>query len=911
MRAWEKLRMRLKMLFQRKREGERLEAELQFHLEQQTAENIASGMSPKEARSAAIRLIGNPTVLREQVHDTWSWTWLEHLVQDVHYAHRQLWRAPGFVLVTVLTLMLGIGANTAIFTLINGLMLKSLPVTDPERLAIVGMQFPQQSGDKVASPLSLKMLQSLQHRGQSFSGIFGWCDYGEDLLEGDSQHSYPGALVSGNAFEVLGVRPALGRLLTRADDQPGGGPDGWVAVISHSFWKEHYHGDPSVIGRRVMLSGYSATIVGVTSAGFKGIIVTSQPDFYMPLEYEPVMRQRQKDSMLYKPSYLWLTTIGRLKPGITLAQANAEMSTLTHQVIEDTFPPALRSIPGADHVRFVALPGRSGWSYLRLQYKQPLLLMQMLVGAVLLICCANLAGLNLARASSRQHEFALRVALGAARSRLLRQMLVESFLLVIPGALLALGFAWAACPVLVRLITVSESQFPTALSARPDIAVLSLTIGFAVLCAVLSGIAPAWLASRAAPEPALRRAARGSLRREKARLRQCIVCLQVALSLTLVVVAGLLSTTLIKLRTNNIGLRTRDIFFVMIDFRVLPERGAALAGRFRQMETRLQEMPGVEMASLVDLPPLSAPAFTEFSVAKGKSTSENEVKVPIGFNEVGADYFATMSIPILGGRSFNNSDADTNTCVVSESAAAKLFPHTSAIGGTLHQYQISMDTGKHTVNPCNVIGVVADAKSLSLRMPAPPMVYRPVLAGMENPGLINFAIYARSLAEAKAAYLKALHETAPGMPEFDLTPFTVKIDNTISTERLLASLSGFFAGLALLLSGVGIYGLIAWSVTQRTMEFGVRIALGSTRIGILSLVLKQIVRLLLIGVVVGGVGAFFSARSIRSFLFEVLPGSPGIFASAACVLCVIVLIAALIPARRAVTIDPVEALRTE
>ena len=911
MRAWEKLRMRFKMLFQRRQEEERLEAELQFHLELQIAENIASGMSPKDARNAALRLLGNPTVLREQVHDTWSWTWLEHLAQDIRYAQRQLWRSPGYVLVTVLTLMLGIGANTAIFSLINGLMIKSLPVADPERLAIIGVQFPEPNTSAVAAPLSLTMIQSLERRSQSFSGIFGWIDYGHDLQEGDSLHSYPGTLVSGNAFEVLGVRPALGRLLTRADDRPGGGPDGWATVISHRFWMEHYHADPSVIGRHIMLSGYSVTIVGVTSAGFEGIIVTSRPDFYVPLEYEPVMRQRQKDSMLHNPSSMLLTTIGRLKPGTTLAQADAELSTLTHQMIEDTFPPEARSIPESDHVRFVALPGRSGWSYLRVQYKQPLFLMQMLVGAVLLICCANLAGLNLARASSRQHEFALRVALGAARSRLLRQMLVESFLLVIPGALLGLGFAWAACRVLLRLITARYNRFPTELSTRPDFVVLSVTIGFAVLCAVLSGIAPAWIASRAAPEPALRRAARGSLRMEKGRLRQGIVCVQVALSLTLVVVAGLLSTTLVKLRTKNIGLRTRNIFFVMVDFRVLPERGVALANRYRQMEARLQAMPGVEMASLVNLPPLFATAYYEFSAASGKNPSGDEVKMPIGFNEVGADYFATLSIPILSGRSFDNGEADPNTCVVNESAAAKLFPHVSAIGGTLHQRQFSMDTGKSTISTCDVIGVVADTKSQNLRMPAPPMVYRPVVAGMENPGLINFAIYARSLAEAKAAYLKALHETAPGMPEFDLIPFTVQIDNTISTERLLASLSGFFAGLALLLSGVGIYGLIAWSVTQRTMEFGVRIALGSTRTGILSLVLKQIVKLLLIGVVVGGVGAFFSARSIRSFLFEVLPGSPGVFASAAFVLCAIALIAALIPARRAVTIDPVEALRTE
>jgi predicted permease len=913
MRAWENLRMRFEMLFHRRREAERLEAELQFHLEQQIAENLTAGMSAKEARRAAVCLMGNPTVLREQVRETWLWTWLEQLVQDFRYALRQLWRSPGFVLVTVLTLTLGIGANTAIFTLMNALLLQTLPVADPERLARIGLQVGVPNADTYGAPLNFPIIRSLERHSHSFSGIFGWSDYGLDLKEGDSLRSYPGALVSGNTFEVLGVRPAAGRLLSRADDQPGGGPDGWAAMISHQFWVQHYDANPSVIGRHVTLSGYSATIVGVTPANFEGVIVTSRPDFYMPLEYEPVMRQRQKDSMLYLPGNLWLTTMGRLGPGVTLSQASAEMSALTQQVMKDTWPPQTQNITVVQHARFVALSGRSGWSDLRIRYTQPLLLIQMLVSAVLLVCCANLAGLGLARASARQREFTLRATLGAPRLRMLRQMLVESFLLVIPGALLGLGFAWGASRVLVHLMTTGWDRFPTALSTRPDMMVLSVTAGCAVFCAVLSGAAPAWIASRAAPEAAPGRAPKGLTRMEKSRLRQGFVCVQVALSLALVVVAGLLSATLVKLYTDDTGFRTKNIAFVMVDFRVRPERGVTLTHLYWQMAARLQEISGVEMASVATSVPISnySQPYSEFSVVDGKMTSASPVKQPVAFNEVGANFFSTLGVPMLAGRDFANNDSDANTCIVSESAASKLFPHASALGGTLRQYRFSMDTGKTTTNECAVIGLVADAKSESLRVPAPPTVYRPIAADMPNPGLMNFAICARSLTEGKNAYLKVLHEIAPGTEEFDLIPFTVQIENSISIERLLASLSGFFAGLALLLSGIGIYGLISWSVTQRTMEFGVRIALGSTPVGIVLLVLRQIVSLVLVGALAGGVAAYASARAIRSFLFGVAPANPVIFASAGCVLCLIALIAALLPARRAVSIDPVEALRTE
>jgi predicted permease len=910
MRVVEKLRLRLMTLFHRRREAERLDAELRFHLENQIAENVAMGMDPEDARLAAMRQFGNPTVFRQQVREMWSWTWLEHLLQDVRYALRRLWHSPGFVLVTVLTLALGIGANTAIFTLMNALLLRSLPVADPGRLARIGMTSDVPNADHYGGPLNLLIIQSIERKAHSFSGIFGWCDYGVDLKESDAQRSYPGAIVSGNAFDVLGVHPAIGRMLKLVDDQPGGGPDGWTTVISYQFWIEHYNADPSVVGRHVTLSGYSVTIVGVAPASFAGILATSRPDFYIPLHYEPVMRQRQRDSMLYKPGYVWLTTMGRLNPGVTLGAASAEIAALTHTIVEETFPADMRSAMGLSHLRLTVFPGRAGWSWMRLRYTQPLLLIQMLVATVLLVCCANLAGLGLARASARQQEFALRVALGAERMRMLRQMLLESFLLAVPGALLGLGFAWIACRVLLRLLASGSDKLPTAISIRPDMTVLAVTAACAILCAVLSGIAPAWTASRTAPEPALRRAAKGSVHGENSGLRQCFVCIQIGLSLTLAVVAGLLSATFINLRLGSTGFRTANVSVVMADLRLLPERGPALTHIYWRMAERLKEMPGVLDVSLATVPPLVGYMYTPFSVVDSQ-THSGETKQPLGFNEVGAHFFATFGVPIQAGRDFANVDTDANTCIVSQSAAAKLFPHTPVIGATLRQYQLSGDSGKASTNECQVIGIVGDAKFQDLRTPPSPTVYRPIAPDMPNPGLMNFVIYARSFGEAKDAYRRTLHEIVPGSSELEMTPIKVQIDNSVSIERLLASLSGFFAGLALLLSGIGIYSLIAWSVTRRRIEFGVRIALGATNPRIVLLVLRQIASLIVIGIVAGGIAGFFSARAIRSFLFGVAPGSPAIFLSAAVGLCVIALLAALPPVRRAVTIDPAESLRAD
>jgi predicted permease len=910
-RVFEKMRVWLLMLFHRKCTVDRLDKELQFHLEQQIAENIASGMNPQEAEHAAMRLFGNPAVLRDQITEKWSWTWLENLRQDAGYALRQFRRSPSFVLISVLTLTLGIGANTAIFTLMNSLWLQSLPVKDPNSLVLIGVQadHPSPVAQFPMPVLNLPLIESLERHTRSFSGISGWCDYGADLLENDITHTYPGTIVSGNIFDVLGVRPAAGRLLTAADDQPGGGPDGWAVVISHRFWVEHYAADASVIGRHVQLNGYSVTIVGVAPESFAGIMVSSRPDFYMPLNYEPVMRQRQRDSMLRNPLSFNLTPMARLKPGITVAQASAELSAVTRQVLEEVLPAvAVRQIHGLPPIHLTALPGRSGWSFLRIRYRQPLFLMQGLVGIVLLICCANLAGLGLARAVSRSREFALRIALGAPRPRLMRQVLIESLLLTLPGGLLGLGFAWMGCRILLRLLSAGAERFPIALSIRPDATVLTVTAGCAVFCALLCGIAPAWMLSHTDPEPMLRQSANRSLRAESRWVGSSFVCAQIALSLMLVVVAGLLSTTLVKLRLGHVGFRTQNISTAMMDIRARSERGAALTHLCWQMAEHLKEMPGVQNAALVTVPPLFGTVTREFSTV---SSSAQELKQPLQFNEVGQDFFSTMEIPLLAGRDFVNSDADADTCIVSQSAVKKMFPKAPALGSTLRQFQFSLDRGGASESTCRVIGVVADVKLQDLRMPPQPVVYRPIASDMDNPGLMNFVIEARSLTDAQSAYRKTLRDIAPGSPDSEVTLITQKMDDSTSLERMLASLSGFFAGLALLLSGVGLYGLFSRSITQRTTEFGIRIAMGATRFRIVLLVLRQVIILMTIGIVAGGVAAILSTRLIRGFLYGVTSNNPFVLAGAALLLCVIALSASLLPVRKVVHLDPVEALRAE
>jgi len=896
----------LKRIFGRRDLYGELAAEMREHIDEKTEQLMRGGMSREDAEHAARRAFGNSTVIEQRSREVWQWPRLESVWADVRYALRQLRKSPGFAVTAVLTLALGIGANTGIFTLMHALLLKSLPIPEPDRLVRIALDIDSPNGVVSDQPLNVFLLQSIQRHAKSLSGAFGWSSYDFVLKEDTGLRIYSGAVVSGNAFQVLGILPAAGRLLTPEDDQRGGGPDGWAAVISHRFWQQHYHADASIIGRHITLSGHSVTIVGVAPEGFEGVLVAMHPDFYLPLEYEPVMRGA--GSLLRQPGNLWLSIWARLRPGISREAAAAEMTSIYRVAMDETLPPAVRHIAVVERSSFGVRPGGTGWSDLRAQYSRPLLLLQILVGVVLLVCCVNLAGLCLARASTREHEFAIRGALGAVRSRLMQQLLVESLLLAICGGALAVVFAWATDRYLLQFLANREAA--ESLSVRPDLPALLVTAGCAVLCALLFGMAPGWLASHVSIEPALRRSSHSIAGKDNL-VQRVFVPVQVALTLALVVVAAMLSATVSHLRTIHPGFQVENVLLIPSDLDKLPQKGLDLVHLYRRMILRMEQLPGVDSASVAESTPLRGQGqtaiFTSGTSAKPAIDFANRYWV----NDVGTGYFATLGTKMLAGRDFSGEDADANTCILNRSAAKALFPGSSATGQSLRRSDRSMNSGKATTRDCQVIGVVEDAKYTSLREPAPPTVYLPFGMNTDRLSSMYFVVHASTLAEARAAWLKALHELAPGSPETEPIAFSDQFNDSIARERLLSVLSGFFAALALVLSGIGMYGLMASYVTRRTTEIGVRMALGATRGGIFALVMRQVAVLLLLGSAAGGCLAVFAARSIRTFLFDVNAGNPATFAGAVLILAAAGFAAAMLPARRAVAIEPMQALRAE
>ena len=893
---------RLRSFFRNEPLDKVLDEELASHVEFATEENVARGMTRDEARRQALIRFGGVQQARERQRAARGLPWLDVLMQDIRFATRQFGRKPGFALVAVLTLALGIGANTAIFTLTHALLLSGLPVADPGRLVRVAIDVQgSERGGNI--PLSVPFIELLQKRTETFSGVFGWSVYDFVLKDGTFTHGRRGAVVSGNSLDVLGLRPAAGRLLTSRDDQPGGGPDGWAAVISYRLWMDQYHGDPAVVGRHVVVTDHGVTIVGVAPEGFEGVIVAEHPDLYLPVEFSAALNNNEKQ--LHEGGMMWLTTFARLKPGVDRAQAQAEMTTLFPSMLDALLPPGIRHLPEVEHSKLDVDAARTGWSPLRMQYTRPLLLLQALVGVVLLICCANLSGLFLARASARQPEFAIRGALGAGRNRLMRQLLVESMMLALPGALLGVGLAWMAGPMLLQGLKTPQAQ--VSLSTRPDFSVLAITATCACLCALLFGMAPAWAASR----PDLQRALRSTRQHASggsAAARRIFIPFQVALSLSLVVVAALLGATVVHLRTEDAGFRMQNVIFYYADFGRLAQKGVDLLTLYRRIAMRMEEKPGVDAASVTDILPyfgwVDRDSFTAAADPLHSKTMDADS------SEIGAHYFATVGTRILAGRDLRNDDSDAHSCIVNEHAAAMYFPHGSALGQTLHDVEHNLRTGTTTVWDCQIAGIVQNTKYDTVREAPPAIVYRPISNQSRLAGLF-LAIHARDLAEARAAYHSTIQELAPESPETDPATFTELFNDSAARDQLLSAMSGFFAVLALLLSGIGIYGLVAWNVSQRTTEIGVRMALGATRARVFVMVLRQIALLLATGLVAGGVASYFAARSVHSFLYEIAAEDPRVFAVAAGVLALIGLVAAAVPARRAMRVDPMVALRTE
>ena len=580
-------------------------------------------------------------------------------------------------------------------------------------------------------------------------------------------------------------------------------------------------------------------------------------------------------------------------------------------LLDQLLPAAARHRPWVEKVRIKVSSARTGWSPLRLEYRRPLLLLQMLVTAVLLICCANLSGLFLARAAGRQQEFAIRGALGAPRRRLVRQLLVESLLLAIPGAALGVILAWLAGPLLLHAL--GNRQAEMSLSAKPDLTVLASTAGIAVLCAVLFGLAPAWRAGRMSMEASMRASNRHT-RAGTGTVGRLLVPFQIAASLVLVVVAALLGATVVHLRTQDIGYRTDNVMFYIADFSRLPQKGADLIPLYRRMTARLAESQGVVAASVAEIPPLlGSNDGGEFVPAENP---ERIAAKNSDVNQIGAGYFATVGIPILIGRDLRDSDADKSSCVLNRAAVKTYFDGANgiregALGQQLQQVLHDFKTGDETRTMCTVVGIVADSKYDNMHDADPAIVYLPLTEQTGALTRLFFVIHGTTEAAARAAYRSAIREVAPTTPETEPVLFTQQFNDSIAREQLMSALSGFFALLALLLSVIGIYGLVSWSASQRRPEIGLRLALGSSRAGVAAMVVRQVLLGLGFGILAGAVGGLFAARAIRGFLFEVKPGNPEVFLISAFVLMAAGCVAAAFPAAQAMRVDPAETLRAE
>jgi predicted permease len=803
----------------------------------------------------------------------------------------------GFTLIVVITLALGIGANTAIFTLINVAMLKSLPVSHPEELVGLYLNAGAASSSKNPSSFSQALWEQIRDRQDVFAGVFVYGSTGADLSAGGETRPAAVGLVSGGFFSTLGVRPVVGRTLADADDQRGCAP---VAVITHAFWQSEYGGRADIVGKSIAINGQPFQIVGVTEPPFFGVEYGY---------YAPIWAPQCAGTILRPGAYSgggWV--IGRLKPGVTLEQSHARLAALAPGILEATVPPNASAEAAAQYRKstFGVAPFAKGMPGLSRNYGEALFLLMAIVGVVLLIACANVANLLLARATARQHEIAVRLALGASRFRLIRQLLTESVLLSLLGAALSALFASWGSRFLVGFLAGRNRIAP--LDLTPDVNVLGFTLAVGVLTGALFGLAPAWRASRVNPHAAMKPSGRGVAEgHSRFSVGKALVVAQIALSLVMIVGAGLLIGSWRRLATLDPGFRSEGVLLAGVNTRPARIPNEQLGATYGRILERLRALPGVASASAAGLTPFGSTNSTiTIDVAGYTPASDNDARAR--FNQVSDGYFATIGTRILAGRDFNSGDVSTAppVAIVSEELARKFFGGAKALGQRFRQ-----QWGKDFSPPVEIIGIAANIKENSDPGASQPTVYYALSQITEPWSSINFALRAEGAPAALIPSVKAaLAEIGPRF-SLDFRTLQQQLDESVRLSRMLAMLSGFFGLLALLLAAIGLYGVISYSVARRRREIGVRIALGATRTRIIRMALGEVGRLVVIGVALGAALSLAMTQFVSKFLYGVEPNDPATLALSALTLAAISLGAALLPAWRAAHVDPLVALREE
>ena len=896
---------RLNMLLHRRQFDADLEEEMRLHLELRGEQQVESGIGGSEASAAARRRFGNPMVLKEKSRSAWGWEWLEDFLLDVNYGLRGMARSAGITVVALLSLALGIGANTAIFSLVDTVLLKSLPVNEPSQLVLFGNGLDEGISDGFPNRwlYSNPFYREMQKRNHVFSDVaaaFSMVDKVHGFVQGRSE-AEPLAvqLVSGTYFPMLGVQPVIGRAISEDDDRTQGGHP--VAIVSYRWWTQNLGRDPTVLDKKLIIGSTSYSIVGVAPAEFFGTKVGESPDIWIPLsmqkEVPPGFDGYNND--LFESLHL----MARLKPGVSNAEATAEANLLYQQILRgfSGVPLNQKTLRELDETHVELTSMATGFSRLRYMFSEPLRILMAVVGLVLLIACANIANLLLARSTARARELAVRQALGAGRSRLIRQLLTESLMLALTGGALGIAFASAASRLLLRMV--SDGRTELNLNVALDMRLLLFTLMVTLATALLFGTIPAFRATRVQVTDSLKKG-RGQTGSSKGLLARALVVSQVALSLVLLVGSGLFVRALMNLNNVDTGFHKENVIRLRVDPSSAGyKEDTRLENLYRQIEQRVSALPGVRAAS-----------FSGFTFNQGtwnnsiwvQGYPEGHRDVAVHHNAVGNGYFAVMGIPVLAGRTFGPQDSANSrkVGVIGETTARTLFPSGSPIGK--HYGRGGAD---HAAD-IEVIGVVKDVKYNSLDEEQQPGDYLPF---SQNVRLLNeFEVrYSSDTGAMVAAIREAIHDVDYTLPVSDVTTLDEQVTRSITNQRLVAQLSSFFGVLAVFLSCIGIYGLMSYVVSRRTNEIGVRMALGAKPVNVLWLVMRESLWLVAVGTTIGVPVALASQRLAASMLFGLRPNEPVTLLGGVGLLLLVAALAGYLPARRASRIDPMVSLRYE
>lgn len=913
--------LRLRSLFRRGRLESELDEELNFHLEERMAQEMAAGKDAETARYEALKAMQGLEQQKEKCRDTRRMQAFENWGRNLRYSLRTLKQSPGFTVTTVLTLALGIGANSAIFSLVDTVMLKLLPVQQPDQLYLIGR-------DPHRARLSWNYpdYRAMRDHNKVFADLAGYSMGLEQIgvqrgNTGRAAELSYGVFVTGNYFDVLGVSPVVGRAFNTSDDRASGASP--YVILSYSYWQSHFNGDSRAIGHKMNLNGYPFTVIGVAPRGFIGADIALKPDFFLPV----MMRSQVKHIAFASWNdrhYWWLAALGRLKPRIGIKRAESELFAICkNQELAERRSLADPKLANTAE-RIVLEPAARGYSYLADQLKKPLLILFVIVALVLFIACANVANLMLARGAARQREIAVRLAMGASRWRVISELLTESMVIAVLGGLSGILVAFAGIRILLRF-TPQVGYGRTAIDASIDWNVLAFTVAVCVCTGLVFGILPAWQSTRPDLVPALKDEAAAAGHFGRFTLRKGLVIVQIALSLPLLVSASLFVQTLGNLRELDTGFNQANVYIASVDPTSFGYKGQRTLEFYNRLCAWAAAAPGVRAASLALITPLTGSSW-DGSVTVEDYTPKSAERNHIFFNAVGARFFEAMGTRVMVGREFTELDNPSTAiempdhlvpgtklpeapgrpvAIVNETFARHFFGERSAIG--MH---VAMGGPYQASRPYEIVGVVHDTKYFTMRGAAEPMMFVPVWRRFAQQ--TELVIRTAGPAPRLAADLRnEIHRLDPVIPLLNLRTLEHDVNESILVERLVATLSGFFSILAVLLSALGLYGVVAYTVLRGTREIGIRIAIGASGKSVLWLVVKDVVVMVVLGAIVGGLAAFLSTRAIASILYGVTATDAVSIVAAIFCLTAAALAASFLPARRAARIDPMTALRYE